>query len=172
MLLLACAIESDKRQGLSQQIRETQMGGEKLPGGSSLAWMWLWEPGWSQHWQSVWIDGWTKLGTGCENGWGQRGNLTQTNRMKDREELPAKVFQHSEPTAIYLLLTEHRRILCIFADFLKIYEETKQRRSLQIPLSVFYCHLILLFSRFTHTQLIQTEYLIIFNKFTQYAREK
>jgi len=50
--------------------------------------------------------------------------------MKDREELPAKVFRHSEPTAIYLLLSEHRRILCIFADFLKIYEGTKQQKEL------------------------------------------
>lgn len=39
MVLLACAIENDKRQGLSQQIGETQMGGEKLPRGSSGAGM-------------------------------------------------------------------------------------------------------------------------------------
>ena len=76
-----------------------------------------WEPGWSQHWQSEGIDGWTKRGTGCENGWGQRGNLTETNRMKDREEWLAEAGPPLAPTAIYLLLTEHLRMLCIFADF-------------------------------------------------------
>lgn len=103
---------------LRQQISRQRGGGRRgLPRGLGMAAARLWEPGWSQHWQSEGIDGWTKQGTGCENGWGQRGNLTQTNRMKDREELPAKVCPPSAPTAIYLLLTEHPRIVCIFADF-------------------------------------------------------
>lgn len=103
---------------LRQQIRKQGGGGRRgLPRGLGMAAVRLWEPGWSQHWQSEGIDGWTKRGTGCENGWGQRGNLTQTNRMKDREELPAKVCPPLAPTAIYLLLTEHPRIVCIFADF-------------------------------------------------------
>lgn len=37
--------------------------------------------------------------------------------MKDREELPAEVRPPLAPTAIYLLLTEHPRIACIFAGF-------------------------------------------------------
>lgn len=92
--LLACAIENTARQGPCQQIGEMQMGGEKAP-----RWhldpvqMWLQPPGWSQHWQSASIDGWTKQGTGCENGWGQSGNLTQTKKMKDGEELPTKAFR-------------------------------------------------------------------------------
>lgn len=96
IFLLACAIENTTRQGPRQQIREMQMGGEKAPWWQSgPARMWLQPPGWSQHWQSAPIDGWTKPGTGCENGWGQSGNLTQTNKMKDREELLAKGFwQH------------------------------------------------------------------------------
>lgn len=94
VFLLACAIENTARQGPRQQIGEMQMGGEKAPRWQSgPARMWLQPPGWSQHWQSAPIDGWTKLGTGCENGWGQSGNLTQTNKMKDREELPAKAFR-------------------------------------------------------------------------------
>lgn len=92
--LLACAVENAARQGRRQQIREMQMGGEKAPWWQSgSAPMWLPPPGWSQHWQSAAIDGWTKPGTGCENGWGRSGNLTQTNKMKDREELPAKAFR-------------------------------------------------------------------------------
>lgn len=94
VFLLACATENTARQGPRQQIGEMQMGGEKAPWWrSGPARMWLQPPGWSQRWQSAPIDGWTKLGTGCENGWGQSGNLTQTNKMKDREELPAKAFQ-------------------------------------------------------------------------------
>ena len=94
VFLLACAIENTARQGPRQQIGEMQMGGEKAPRWhSGPARMWLQPPGWSQHWQSAPIDGWTKPGTGCENGWGQSGNLTQTNKMKDREELPAKAFR-------------------------------------------------------------------------------
>lgn len=94
VFLLACAIENTARQGPRQQIGEMQMGGEKAPRWQSgPARMWLQPPGWSQHWQSAPIDGWTKPGTGCENGWGQSGNLTQTNKMKDREELPAKAFR-------------------------------------------------------------------------------
>lgn len=94
VFLLACAIENTARQGPRQQIREMQMGGEKAPWWQSgPAPMWLQPPGWSQHWQSAPIDGWTKPGTRCENGWGQSGNLTQTNKMKDREELPAKAFR-------------------------------------------------------------------------------
>ena len=92
--LLACATENPARQGPRQQIGEMQMGGENAPRWrSGPARMWLQPPGWSQHWQSAPIDGWTKPGTGCENGWGQSGNLTQTNKMKDREELPAKAFR-------------------------------------------------------------------------------
>lgn len=94
VFLLACAIENTARQGPRQQIGEMQMGGEKAPRWRpGPARMWLQPPGWSQHWQSAPIDGWTKPGTGCENGWGQSGNLTQTNKMKDREELPAKAFR-------------------------------------------------------------------------------
>lgn len=94
VFLLACAIENTARQGPRQQIGEMQMGGEKAPRWQSgPARMWLQPPGWSQHWQSAPIDGWTKPGTGCENGWGRSGNLTQTNKMKDREELPAKAFR-------------------------------------------------------------------------------
>lgn len=107
---------------LRQQImvwkREVAVGlGGRFPCGLAVATMWLWELGWSQHWQSEGIDGWTKQGTGCENGWGQRGNLTQTNRMKDREELPAQVCPPLAPRAICLLLSEHPKMVCIFADF-------------------------------------------------------
>ena len=125
---------------------------------------------WSQHWQSEGIDGWTKRGTGCENGWGQRGNLTQTNRMKDREELLAEGCPPSAPAAIYLLLTEHPRIVCIFADFPtslgrgKLVDSSScvpgflfQPPSIPVPRP----------TAFTHTHLIQTERLIISNKFTQ-----
>lgn len=81
-------------QGPCQQTGEMQMGGETAP-------RWLLDPvqmrsqppGWSQHWQSASSDGWTKRGTGCENGWGQSGNLTQTKKMKDGEELPTKAFR-------------------------------------------------------------------------------
>lgn len=94
VFLLACAIENTTRQGPRQQIGEMQMGGEKAPRWhAGPARMWLQPPGWSKHWQSAPIDGWTKPGTGCENGWSQSGNLTQTNKMKDREELPAKAFR-------------------------------------------------------------------------------
>lgn len=81
-------------QGPCQQIGEMQMGGEKAP-----RWhldpvqMWLQPPGWSQHWQNASTDGWTKRGTGCENGWGQSGNLMQTKKMKEGEELPTKAFR-------------------------------------------------------------------------------
>lgn len=80
--------------GPCQQTGEMQMGGEKAP-----RWrldpvqMWLQPPGWSQRWQSASTDGWTKQGTGCENGWGQSGNLTQTKKMKDGEELPTEAFR-------------------------------------------------------------------------------
>lgn len=122
MFLLAWAIENDKRLTGSSVSRSGSRQAA-AGGGSPAASGWLQhgsessEPRWSQHWQSEGIDGWTKQATGCENGWGQRGNLTQTNRMKDREELPAKVCPPLDPTAIYSLLTEHPRIVCIFADF-------------------------------------------------------
>ena len=94
VFLLACAIENSARQGPRQQIGEMQMGSEKAPWWlSGPVRTWLQPPGWSQRWQSVPIDGWTKPGTGCENGWGQSGNLTRTNKMKDKEELPAKPFR-------------------------------------------------------------------------------
>lgn len=92
--LLACAIENTARQGPCQQIGEMQMGVEKAPWWHlDPVQMWLQPPGWSQHWQSASIDGWTKQGTGCKNGWGQSGNLTQTKKMKDGEELPTKAFR-------------------------------------------------------------------------------
>lgn len=152
----------DRQAGRWQQA----VGAAGLPRGLGMAAMWLWEPGWSQHWQSEGIDGWTKQGTGCENGWGQRGNLTQTNRMKDREELPAKVCPPLAPTAIYLLLTEHPRIVCIFADFPTSHGRGKLADSSR-------CVPGFLFQpppsppTFTHTHLIQTERLIISKKFTQ-----
>lgn len=106
------------RQQITVWKREVAVGmGGGFPCGLAIATMWLWELGWSQHWQSEGSDGWTKQGTGCENGWGQRGNLTQTNRMKDREELPAQVCPPLAPRAICLLLSEHPKMLCIFADF-------------------------------------------------------
>ena len=101
-------------------------------------------PGWSQHWQSERIDGWTKRATGCENGWGQRGNLTQTNRMKDREELLAEGWPPSAPTAIYLLLPEHPRIVCILQIFLPASAEGPGRfqpvcARLSLWTSLYYC---------------------------------
>lgn len=122
VFLLACAIENTARQGLCQQIGEMQMGGEKAPQWQSgPARMWLQPPGWSQHWQSVPIDGWTKPGTGCENGWGQSGNLTQTNKMKDREELPAKAFRQYKSQSNLLTANWAQE------DCLHRYKSTQQR---------------------------------------------
>lgn len=143
------------------------VAGRGLPRGLGMAAARLWELRWSQHWQSEGIDGWTKQGTGCENGWGQRGNLTQTNRMKDREELPAKVCPPLAPTAIYLLLTEHPRIVCIFADFPPSCGRGKLADSSLCMPGFLFPPSPTPSVTFTHIHLIQTEQLIISNKFTQ-----